>query len=300
MLKEGIRGEISLYKITKRHNIVLSPSAYSGGSLGGDQSRHPPNYPSLAIGTQFKGVNTMELATINNEVTMSSIEILEIINEARKVEAERTGLKWIYLRHDNFMSKVPKVLGEENAPKFSGTQKYGNNNSRQVYNLPQREAFLMVMSESYELQAKLYDAYQKQREQIQSINPNQILSLIVDMQKQFLQLNSNVTALINNMAVKNETRIEIPKYYQTFQKLEEEKLDVHLYHRITIYGKKFRPDLDQSTVRDRAKEIGMMASRLSKEKNIQIIKEDNLDGRFQNKISYYHQNVLKEVFDLIF
>jgi hypothetical protein len=242
----------------------------------------------------------MELATINNEVTMSSIEILEIINEARKVEAERTGLKWIYLRHDNFMSKVPKVLGEENAPKFLGTQKYGNNNSRQVYNLPQREAFLMVMSESYELQAKLYDAYQKQREQIQSINPNQILSLIVDMQKQFLQLNSNVTALINNMAVKNETRIEIPKYYQTSEKLEQEKLDAHLYHRITIYGKKFRPDLDQSTVRDRAKEIGMMASRLSKEKNIQIIKEDNLDGRFQNKISYYHQNVLKEVFDLIF
>jgi hypothetical protein len=242
----------------------------------------------------------MELATINNEVTMSSIEILEIINEARKVEAERTGLKWIYLRHDNFMSKVPKVLGEENAPKFLGTQKYGNNNSRQVYNLPQREAFLMVMSESYELQAKLYDAYQKQKEQIQSINPNQILSLIVDMQKQFLQLNSNVTALINNMAVKNETRIEIPKYYQTSEKLEQEKLDAHLYHRITIYGKKFRPDLDQSTVRDRAKEIGMMASRLSKEKNIQIIKEDNLDGRFQNKISYYHQNVLKEVFDLIF
>ncbi len=232
----------------------------------------------------------MELATINNEVTMSSIEILEIINEARKVEAERTGLKWIYLRHDNFMSKVPKVLGEENAPKFLGTQKYGNNNSRQVYNLPQREAFLMVMSESYELQAKLYDAYQKQKEQIQSINPNQILSLIVDMQKQFLQLNSNVTALINNMAVKNETRIEIPKYYQTSEKLEQEKLDAHLYHRITIYGKKFRPDLDQSTVRDRAKEIGMMASRLSKEKNIQIIKEDNLDGRFQNKISYYHQN----------
>ena len=242
----------------------------------------------------------MELATINNEVTMSSIEILEIINEARKVEAERTGLKWIYLRHDNFMSKVPKVLGEENAPKFLGTQKYGNNNSRQVYNLPQREAFLMVMSESYELQAKLYDAYQKQKEQIQSINPNQILSLIVDMQKQFLQLNSNVTALINNMAVKNETRIEIPKYYQTSEKLEQEKLDAHLYHRITIYGKKFRPDLDQSTVRDRAKEIGMMASRLSKEKNIQIIKEDNLDGRFQNKICYYHQNVLKEVFDLIF
>jgi hypothetical protein len=120
------------------------------------------------------------------------------------------------------------------------------------------------------------------------------------MQKQFLQLNSNVTALVNNLAIKNESKIQIPKYYQTSEKLEEEKLDVHLYHRITIYGKKFRPDLDQSIVKERAKEIGMMASRLSKEKGIQIIKEDNLDGRYQNKISYYHENILKEVFDLIF
>jgi len=243
----------------------------------------------------------MELTTTNNEVTMSSIEIVDLINQERKAYSEKyPTTKWVELRHDNFMAKVPKVLGEENAPKFLGTQKYGNNNSRQVYNLPQREAFLMVMSESYELQAKLYDAYQKQREQIQSINPNQILSLIVDMQKQFLQLNSNVTALVNNLAIKNEPKIQIPKYYQTSEKLEEEKLDVHLYHRITIYGKKFRPDLDQSIVKERAKEIGMMASRLSKEKGIQIIKEDNLDGRYQNKISYYHQNVLKEVFDLIF
>jgi hypothetical protein len=94
-------------------------------------------------------------------------------------------------------------------------------------------------------------------------------------------------------------KVETPKYFQpSFTNNSNE--DIHLYHRITIYGKKFRPDLDQSQVRDRAKEIGMMASRLSKERNIQIIKEDNLDGRFQNKISYYHQNVLKEVFDLIF
>ena len=247
----------------------------------------------------------MELTTTNNQITMSSLEIVDLINQERKAEAERNpGQKWLELRHDNFMAKVPKVLGENTAPKFLGTAKYAKGinsfGERPIYNLPQREAFLMVMSESYELQAKLYDAYQKQREQIQSINPNQILSLIVDMQKQFLQLNSNVTALINNLAVKNETRIETPKYYQTSERLEQKKLDIHLYHRITIYGKKFRPDIDQSLVRERAKEIGMMASRLSKEKRIQIIKEDNLDGRYQNKISYYHENILKEVFDLIF
>lgn len=114
-----------------------------------------------------------------------------------------------------------------------------------------------------------------------------------------MQTNSNLTALVNNLAIKHEPKTETPKYFQpSFSSNSNE--DIHLYHRITIYGKKFRPDLDQSQIRDRAKEIGMMASRLSKERNIQIIKEDNLDGRFQNKISYYHQNVLKEVFDLIF
>jgi hypothetical protein len=119
------------------------------------------------------------------------------------------------------------------------------------------------------------------------------------MMKSIMDLASNMTAMLNNLAIKHEPKTETPKYFQpSFSNNSNE--DIHLYHRITIYGKKFRPDLDQSQIRDRAKEIGMMASRLSKERNIQIIKEDNLDGRFQNKISYYHQNVLKEVFDLIF
>jgi hypothetical protein len=131
------------------------------------------------------------------------------------------------------------------------------------------------------------------------LDGNLIIQSIVNMQKQFIELNSNVTALINNLAINNETRVETPKYFQPSLSSNSNE-DIHLYHRIVNYGKKFRPDLDQSQVRERAKEIGMMASRFSKERNIQIIKEDNLDGRFQNKISYYHQNVLKEVFDLIF
>lgn len=54
------------------------------------------------------------------------------------------------------MAKVPKVLGD-NAPKFSGTQKYGNNNTRDIYIFPKREACLMAMSYSYELQAMVFD-----------------------------------------------------------------------------------------------------------------------------------------------
>ena len=38
------------------------------------------------------------------------------------------------------MAKVPKVLGDC-APKFSGTQKYGNNNTHEIYTFPKREAY---------------------------------------------------------------------------------------------------------------------------------------------------------------
>jgi len=82
-------------------------------------------------------------------VTMSSVELVDFINSQRhEGDAE--------LRHDHFMAKVPKVLGVD-APNFLGTQKYGNNNVREVYNFPKREACLMAMSYSYELQAKVFD-----------------------------------------------------------------------------------------------------------------------------------------------
>lgn len=48
-------------------------------------------------------------------------------------------------RADSFMAKVPKVPGENHAPQFLGTQNYGNNNTRSIYNLPKREACLMAI-----------------------------------------------------------------------------------------------------------------------------------------------------------
>lgn len=83
-------------------------------------------------------------------VTMTSLELVDFINAQRAPDEPE-------LRHDHFMVKVPKVLGENYAPKFLGTQGYGNNNTRAIYNLPKREACLMAMSYSYELQAKVFD-----------------------------------------------------------------------------------------------------------------------------------------------
>lgn len=86
--------------------------------------------------------------------SMTSLELVDFINSERKDgEAE--------LRHDHFMAKVPKVLGEEHAPKFRDmiTIMVGNGATRRspIYRFPKREACLMAMSYSYELQAKVYD-----------------------------------------------------------------------------------------------------------------------------------------------
>lgn len=92
-----------------------------------------------------------KLSITEGVATMSSMDMVDYIN-ATRLEGSTA------LRHDNFMTKVPKVI--KNAPKFLGTMKYGVNNTRQVYNFPKREACLMAMSYSYELQAEIFDAWQ--------------------------------------------------------------------------------------------------------------------------------------------
>ena len=61
--------------------------------------------------------NTLQV-TENAVVSMTSLEIVEFINSRRPEGSAE-------LRHDHFMAKVPKVLGEFCAPNFLGTQNYG-------------------------------------------------------------------------------------------------------------------------------------------------------------------------------
>lgn len=98
--------------------------------------------------------------------TMSSLEMVDYINAERKAKAEAEGMtfpckKYRTLRHDSFMAKVPKVLGEEVAPKFFGTTTYinggGGEQVQGIYNFPKREACLMAMSYSWDLQAQVFD-----------------------------------------------------------------------------------------------------------------------------------------------
>lgn len=82
---------------------------------------------------------------------MTSLEMVGYINDMRK-----SGEKQV--RHDDFMRKVPKVLGTEGLRNFSDTYIHPQNKRvYPCYKFPKREACLMAMSYSYDLQAKVYD-----------------------------------------------------------------------------------------------------------------------------------------------
>lgn len=68
--------------------------------------------------------------------------------------------------HSHFMDKAKKVLGDK-LPNFRELEKYLRG-EREILLLPEREACLMAMSYSYELQAWVYDEWQKEKNKRQS------------------------------------------------------------------------------------------------------------------------------------
>jgi phage antirepressor YoqD-like protein len=98
----------------------------------------------------------MQLLESNTKtVTMTSLELVDYINEQREPSSMDEPKN--ELRHDHFMDKVLKVLGADAAPNFRATYFDAQNKERPCYKLPKREACLMAMSYSYELQAKVFD-----------------------------------------------------------------------------------------------------------------------------------------------
>jgi hypothetical protein len=88
-----------------------------------------------------------------NIQAISSLDLVKIINEAREEgKAE--------LRHNDFTAKIRKVLGDK-AAIFIAPLKTDSGQNAHGYLLPKREAHLMVMSESYKVQAAVYDRLQE-------------------------------------------------------------------------------------------------------------------------------------------
>jgi len=87
---------------------------------------------------------------------MTSLELVDFINEQRKAASAGQTTGEAELRHADFLIKVPKVLNgvERN---FSFYYTASNGKSNPMYVFPKREACLMAMSYSYEIQAKVFD-----------------------------------------------------------------------------------------------------------------------------------------------
>ncbi|MEB0133393.1 phage antirepressor KilAC domain-containing protein [Pseudomonas sp. CCI2.4] len=114
---------------------------------------------------------------VSRPKSMTSLELVDFINIRREAQAEKAGLPFpcgLYTRmvHHNFMVKVPKVLGSVSAPKFLGVDTFisgkGANSTRDIYILPKREACLMAMSYSYELQAAVFDHMTELEQELES------------------------------------------------------------------------------------------------------------------------------------
>ena len=121
--------------------------------------------------------------------TMLSTEIVKLINENREEGAAE-------LAHSDFMKKIVKVLGEEVAGNFSAYYKASNGKQNPCYELPKRETNLMVMSESYKVQAAVYDkmvGLEKPLSQLEILAQSALA--LVDMDRRQTALESEVKAL---------------------------------------------------------------------------------------------------------
>lgn len=131
----------------------------------------------------------MQVVVLGSQITMTSLELVDFINSQRgEGESE--------LRHDHFMAKVPQVLGETGAPNFRGTYRDVQNKERPCYTFPKREACLMAMSYSYDLQAKVFDRMTTLEAQAaKPIDPMAVLSDPAAMRGLLLTYTEKVLAL---------------------------------------------------------------------------------------------------------
>lgn len=106
-------------------------------------------------------MNQLTNTTSKQIPQMSSLEIVDFINDYRVKNDENP----VQLRHSDFMAKVPKVIGEL-SEKYRSVYKDTTGRSLPCYVFYKREACLMAMSYSYELQALVFDRMTELENQI--------------------------------------------------------------------------------------------------------------------------------------
>lgn len=137
-----------------------------------------------------------------DQVTMTSLELVEYINDSRKFDE-----KPVKLRHADFMAKVPKVLGFELSEKFRSVYLDTTSRTLPCYRLPKREACLMAMSYSYEIQAQVFDHMTAMEDYIRSQSNTNAISF-----QEFNQLKNQVEQMqyqISLLTRKGKKKVQI-------------------------------------------------------------------------------------------
>lgn len=204
-------GDRLLLEYPKGQNPMTAP--YSA-IYHADQVTQSPQ-PHFNRSTPMSAISTQTVQT------MSSLELVNIINELREEgKAE--------LRHDNFMVKIEKHPGID-SPKFLGQYKDSTGRTLKCYHLPKREAELMVMSESLEVQTRVYDrmtALEQQALQWGGAQPAPIVALPKPTREfkdyygiaKLIGLDKNAAAIAANQAVIKLTGTDV------LQLLEQKQL----------------------------------------------------------------------------
>ena len=132
-----------------------------------------------------------------NQVTMSSPNLVDYINTHRK-EVATAEKPYVELSHSDFLKKVPLVLGKD-AGNFSSIYKDSLNREKPCFRFPKREACLMAMSYSYELQAQIFDRMTAMEDALKANKPVELSRM--DLIQLALQAEQENQALRGQVAV---------------------------------------------------------------------------------------------------
>lgn len=144
----------------------------------------------------------MDLISINPETqTMSSLDLAKLCVGDKKDA------------HANFVKKMKKVIGEEGVVNFYDTYLDKSKRQSAYYNLPEREACLMAMSYSYELQAYVYDAWQALKNKPMSRKQIALMIIQAEEAKERAELEvARLQGVCNTITAQFCTGVTVPKF----------------------------------------------------------------------------------------
>ena len=210
--------------------------------------------------------------------TMSSLELVALINEVRVSEGKK------HLRHDNFITKLEKHPGID-SPNLIGEYKDASGRMSKCYYLPKREAEIMAMSESLAIQAKVYDRMKElESNQPKAITPDPLDKLPPEHRALIAMMVQNAEL----KAIQEKQSIDIARIEESVAVIEARSQPENKHFTVLGYANRIGQNIDFKL----ASSFGRKCANLSREQGIHI--GDVSDPRFGN-VHSYHESILEQV-----